>query len=134
MQHIIMHLFLGFLMLAQGLTHSWNEQLTNIEDGVFTGDNGYPRGYISRTDPGFSQDIMTYRLPPLVTGRTRVNGSDLLCAPTQRTANQTANFPRLQVSPGTYVAMKYLENGHVTLPQIQAGKARGAGTVFVFGT
>jgi len=33
---------------------------------------------VSRTDPGFSNNVMTYRLPPLVSGRTRVNSSDLL--------------------------------------------------------
>jgi hypothetical protein len=77
---------------------------------------------------------MTYLLPPLSSGRTRVNGSDPLCAPTQRTSNQTKNYPRLRVSPGAYVAMKYLENGHVTLPQNAPGKPKGGGTVFVFGT
>jgi hypothetical protein len=30
--------------------------------------------------------------------------------------------------------MKYLENGHVTLPQYTPGKPPGSGTVFVFGT
>lgn len=30
--------------------------------------------------------------------------------------------------------MKYLENGHVTLPQNVPGKPQGAGTVYVFGT
>ncbi|CAH0024530.1 unnamed protein product [Clonostachys rhizophaga] len=46
--------------------------------------------------------------------------------------NQTLGYPRLQVLPGSYVAIKYLENGHVTLPQ--TGKPPGSGTVFVFGT
>jgi hypothetical protein len=32
------------------------------------------------------------------------------------------------------MAMKYLENGHVTLPQNTPGKPIGGGTVFVFGT
>jgi hypothetical protein len=38
------------------------------------------------------------------------------------------------ISPGTYVAMKYLENGHVTMPQVKPGKPKGGGTVYVFGT
>ncbi|RMY84422.1 hypothetical protein D0862_11419 [Hortaea werneckii] len=38
------------------------------------------------------------------------------------------------VQPGGYVAMKYLENGHVTLPWNQLGKTPGTGTVFVYGT
>ncbi|KIW79853.1 hypothetical protein Z517_06468 [Fonsecaea pedrosoi CBS 271.37] len=122
------------ILLSQVLAHSWNEQLTVIENGFFTGNNGYPRGYVSRSDPGFNDNMMTYLLPPLDSGRTRVDDSDLVCSPTQESANQTDGYPRLSASPGAYVAMKYLENGHVTLPQIQPGKPQGGGTVFVFGT
>jgi hypothetical protein len=122
------------LLFGQVLAHTWNEQLTIIENGLFNGSNGYPRGYISHSGAGFNDDMMTYLLPPLASGRTRVDGSDLLCAPTQRSANQTYNYPRLTASPGAYVAIKYLENGHVTLPENQPGKPNGAGTVYVFGT
>jgi hypothetical protein len=94
-------------LFGQALTHTWNEQLTVIKNGIFTGSNGYPRGYVSCSQPCFNN---AYLLPPLASGRTRVYDSDLLCAPTQRAANQTVNFPRLQVSPGSYVAVKYLDN------------------------
>ena len=104
------------ILLCQALAHSWNEQLTVIENGFFTGCNSYPRGYISRSDPGFNDNMMTYLLPPLDSGRTRVNDSDLVCSPTQESASQTDDYPRLSASPRAYVAMKYLENGHVTLP------------------
>ncbi|EXJ56215.1 uncharacterized protein A1O5_12671 [Cladophialophora psammophila CBS 110553] len=126
--------FLTTTLLGRAFAHSWNEQLTVVENGFFIGNNGYPRGYVSRSDPGFNDDMMTYLLPPLASGRTRVDDSDLVCAPTQRSANQTNGYPRLSASPGVYIAMKYLENGHVTLPQIQPGKPQGAGIVFVFGT
>lgn len=43
-------------------------------------------------------------------------------------------YPRLRVSPGDYVAIKYLENRHITLPQNVPGKPQGAGTVYVFRT
>jgi len=122
------------LLFGHVLAHTWNEQLTIIEDGMFNGSNGYPRGYISRSSASFNDDMMTYRLPPLASGRTRVDGSDLLCSSTQRSANQTNNYPRLTAMPGAYVAIKYLENGHVTLPENQPGKPNGAGTVYVFGT
>jgi hypothetical protein len=128
-----LRLLLPAFLFGQALTYTWNEQLTVIENSIFTGSNGYPRGYVSCSEPGF-EDMMTYLLLPLASGRTRVDGSDLLCAPTQKTANQTVNFPRLQVLPGSYVAVKYLENGHVTLPQNQPGKPLAGGTVFVFGT
>lgn len=130
-----MHLSLILaILLSESLAHSWIEQLTVITNGVFTGRNGYPRGYISRSDPGFSDNLMTYLLPPLNSGRTRVDDTDLLCAPSQRTHNQTAKYPHLQAPPGSYVAIKYLENGHVTLPQNQPGKPSRAGTVYLFGT
>lgn len=122
------------VFLGESLAHSWNEQLTTIINGTFTGRNGYSRGYISRSDPGFRDSMMVNLLPSPGSNRTRIDDTDLLCAPAQRTGNQTANYPRLQVSPGSYVAMKYLENGHVTIPQNQLGKPSGAGTVYVFGT
>jgi hypothetical protein len=125
---------LYWIFLSRALAHTWNEQLTVIQNGIFTGSNGYPRGYVSRSDPGFTDDAMTYLLPPSASGRTRVDDFDLICAPTQRGSNQTSGYPRLSTSPGVYIAMKYLENGHVTLPQTQPGKPQGAGTVFVFGT
>jgi hypothetical protein len=122
------------VLFGTALAHTWNEQLTAIENGVFAGNNGYSRGYVCRTRPGFNDNMMTYLLPLSDSNRTRVNDSDILCALTQRTANQTENFPRLAVPPGSYIAMKYLENGHVTLPQNTPGKPPGGGTVFVFGT
>jgi hypothetical protein len=48
--------------------------------------------------------------------------------------NQTGNYQLLQALPGSYIALKCLENGHVTLPQNQPGKTPGAGTVYVSGT
>ena len=123
------------VLFRTALAHTWNEQLSVIESGSFVGGNGYPRGYVSRTIPGFSNNIMKYQLPPPEdTSRTRVNDSDFLCAPTQKAPNQTQGFPRLSAWPGAYMAMKYLENGHVTLPQNTPGKPVGGGTVFVFGT
>lgn len=121
------------MLLALGSAHTWNEQLAIIgSNGSYTGAYGYPRGYIARTDPGFYS--LDYLIPQLSTDRTRINASDLLCSPAQRTQNQTANYPRLTVAPGSAVAMKYLENGHVSLPQNQEGKPPKGGTVFVFGT
>lgn len=95
---------------------------------------GYARGCVARTDPGYNGNTMDYLLPALDTDRIRINASDLLCHPAQRIANYTANYPMLQVSPGSYASVKYLENGHVTLPQNQPGKPPKAGTVFVYGT
>ena len=115
--------------------HTWVEQMQEINsNGSFTGAMGYPRGYVSRTEAGFNGNSMDYLLPPLTSGRTRINASDLLCHPAQRTANQTDGFPMLTTSAGNFIALKYLENGHVTLPQNQPGKPPGSGTVFIFAT
>lgn len=117
------------------LGHTWLEQLTVVKDGVFAGDFGYPRGYVSRTDPAFTGDSDNYLLPPLDSGRTRIDETDLLCHPSQRSAEQSSDqFPRLKAAAGSYLALRYLENGHVTLPDTQQGKPENGGTVFVFGT
>ncbi|KAF4552678.1 Hypothetical protein D9617_9g024670 [Elsinoe fawcettii] len=115
--------------------HSWVEQMQEISaDGSFIGPMGYPRSYVARTDPDFDGNAMNYLLPPLASGRPRANDEDLLCHPNQRTAKQADKYPALTVKPGAFVAMKYLENGHVTLPNGQLGKAKSGGTVFVYGT
>lgn len=123
------------LILAVPLAsaHSWVEQFSLIgANGTYTSTYGYPRNYVARTDPGFAS--LDYLVPQLSTGRARINASDLLCHPSQRVATQAPAYPRLTVAPGSAVAMKYLENGHVTLPQNQAGKPPSSGPVFVFGT
>ena len=77
---------------------------------------------------------MTYLLPPLASERTKVNSLNLLCVLTQRTTNQITNFLWLNVSLGAYIAIKYLKNGHVILLQIQPGKPKAGGIVYIFGT
>ncbi|KFA81654.1 hypothetical protein S40288_09959 [Stachybotrys chartarum IBT 40288] len=44
------------------------------------------------------------------------------------------SYPKLRVFPGSYIEVKYLENGHVTLPQNSQGKPAGRRNVYVFGT
>ncbi|KAK4952312.1 hypothetical protein LTR66_013746 [Elasticomyces elasticus] len=99
--------------------YTWVKDIQAIaSDGSYTGDYGYPRGYVQRTDPSFNGDSTL----------------DLVCKNTQRIPNTNIQWPNLRVTPGGYVAMKYLENGHVTLPDDQKGKPRAGGTVFVYGT
>ncbi|KAK7534499.1 hypothetical protein IWX49DRAFT_511099, partial [Phyllosticta citricarpa] len=123
------------LFVAQACAHTWIEQLAVIStNGSYVGNYGYPRNYMARTDPGFSGDKAQYLLPTAESGRTRINGQDLLCRDSQRKQTQSEKWPRLNVAPGGYVAMKYAENGHVTLPDNQIGKPKKGGTVFVYGT
>ncbi|KAF2168473.1 hypothetical protein M409DRAFT_21222 [Zasmidium cellare ATCC 36951] len=121
--------------------HSWVEEYQVIQpDGSYVGARGYSRGYLSRTDPGYNGNSLMWMLPGLSarntdgTTRVRIDSSDPICHPAQRTSNYTSEYPKLKVQPGDYVAMKYLENGHVSLPWNITGKPPGTGTVFVFGT
>ncbi|KAK0664663.1 hypothetical protein DIS24_g132 [Lasiodiplodia hormozganensis] len=131
----IFGVLIAALLLTQAAAHTWIEQLSVIKNGTFTGNYGYPRGYLARTDPGFNGGASSqWLLPPLDSGRIRVNSDDNLCRKEQQTQTQSEKWPRLSVAPGNFVAMKYAENGHVTLPDNQKGKPEKGGTVFVYGT
>ena len=123
--------------------HTWIEEYQVIgPNGSYIGDRGFSRGYIGRTDPTFDGSFNSLWLLPQPnavmpdgTIRLRINSSDPVCRPSQQTANYTNSaYPMLKAAPGDYVAMKYLENGHVTLPWTLAGKPPQGGTVYVFGT
>ncbi|KAL1591182.1 hypothetical protein WHR41_00122 [Cladosporium halotolerans] len=130
--------FLGFSMLVPfAMSHTWIEQMQVISpNGSYTGDYGYPRGYVARTDPGFTGFSDKWQLPSPDTdiGATRINSNMFACHPSQREANYSPQYPKLSVAPGDFVAMKYLENGHVSQPGIPAGKPKSGGTVYIFGT
>jgi len=72
---------LSSVLFGQSLDYSWNDQLAIIVGGTFTGRNGYPRGYISRSDPGFRDSMMVYLLLFLASNRTRIDDIDFLYAP-----------------------------------------------------
>lgn len=123
--------------------HTWIEEYQVIgPNGSYIGDRGFSRGYTARTDPDFNGDANILWMLPQLTAvmpdggvRLRVNASDSLCHPNQRTSNYTdPRYPKLKAAPGNFVAMKYLENGHVTLPWNQPGKPLEGGTAYVFGT
>ncbi|KAF2247346.1 hypothetical protein BU26DRAFT_532018 [Trematosphaeria pertusa] len=125
---------LGVAPLAAG--HTWIEQLRNINDqGQYVGEYGYPRGMVSKTDPGFDGFSMNWLLPETTSGSPYINESTPLCHPSQRQQKQSQEkYPRLQAVPGKFIAMRYMENGHVSLPDNQQGKPEKGGTVFVYGT
>ncbi|PYH92462.1 hypothetical protein BO71DRAFT_25345 [Aspergillus ellipticus CBS 707.79] len=128
--------FLVVLLFSTVDAHSWIEQMKVIAaNGTFVGSPGYARGNVLRTAPGFSDPTMTYLIPP----DDRANQSlilptDRICKSTQRTYNQTEGSPRLQASAGDAIALRYQENGHVTLPWNQPGKPKNRGTIYVYGT
>ncbi|KAL2864185.1 uncharacterized protein BJX67DRAFT_227666 [Aspergillus lucknowensis] len=126
-------LILLALFFTPACAHSWVEQLMVIApNGTFVGSPGYPRGYVSRSEPTFSDTEMSYLLPP--TGETKATLTDNMCKKTQRKQVQSDGSPRLQASAGAAIALRYQENGHVTLPDTQIGKPHNRGTVYVYGT
>jgi hypothetical protein len=125
------------LLSSTVVAHTWIEQMQVIgTNGSYVGDYGYPRGYVARTDAGFNGFSNKWQLPSpdTDTSRTRITDKMMACHPNQRTPNYSQQYPKLSVAPGAYVAMKYLENGHVTQPFIPAGKPEGSGTVWIYGT
>ncbi|MCJ1299906.1 hypothetical protein MMC08_002700 [Hypocenomyce scalaris] len=123
-------------LISFSVAHSWVEQMVVIDtNGTYVGTPGYARGNVPRTTPGFNDGDMTNLIPP--NGRPTGNEvltTDPICMNTQQTMNQTDGSPRLQAAAGSYVALRYQENGHVTLPQNQPGKPANRGTVYVYGT
>ena len=136
----ILHWIVAALAVAQvGMGHSWVEQMRNLDDeGNYVGEFGYARGWMTLGDPGFTNDEdVTNRVPPLKEG-VLIKEDTLLCGPKQQKAQQSQDkYPRLKATPGGYMALRYNENGHVTIPAPQPGKPtpeEGSGTVFIYGT
>ena len=124
-------------MVSSVCAHSWVEQLSVIApNGTFIGAPGYARGNVLRQGGTNVDKAMVYLLPP--DGRDPTQGilpSDPMCFPGhQQQATQTDGSPRLKAAAGDLVAVRYQENGHVTLPQNQPGKPDNRGTIYVYGT
>lgn len=119
--------------LAMG--HTWIEQLRNVNDkGEYVGEYGYPRNFVSKTDQGYTGDSMNWLLP--VQPKVFIDETSPLCHTGQTKQEQSDKYPRLKAVPGGFVAMRYMENGHVTKvdPATGLGKPEKGGTVFVYGT
>jgi hypothetical protein len=117
--------------------HTWIEQLRNLNDkGEYVGEYGYPRGMVAKTDQGYTGTSMNYEIPGDKTlGNVFITNSTLLCHEKQRKQEQSQEkYPRLQATPGGFIAMRYTENGHVSKPGNQLGKPKKGGTIFVYGT
>ncbi|KAL8900960.1 MAG: hypothetical protein Q9207_005440 [Kuettlingeria erythrocarpa] len=114
--------------------HSWVEDMHVIaKNGTYVGAPGYPRAFAKR-GPGVNPDKeMVHLLPP--NGRAnKILDSDPMCMPSQQQPKQSDGSPMLTAAPGDMVALRYQENGHVTLPENQPGKASNRGTVYIYGT
>lgn len=118
-------------LIPSAAGHSWIEILNNIApNGTFVGSPGYPRGFISRNAPQYSDTLMMHAL----TGSNVTIAESSVCKSSESKVQQRSNYPRLRSAPGGYVAMRYQENGHVTQPWIPEGHPPHAGHVYVYGT
>ncbi|KAK5081124.1 hypothetical protein LTR24_008289 [Lithohypha guttulata] len=127
--------FILAALASAASAHTWVEQLNIIApNGTMVGAPGFVRGNVKRGTPGFGDPAMVNLLPPNPRPPNQIFDSDLMCKDTQTTQTQSDGSPRLQAAAGANVALRYQENGHVTLPQGQPGKPENRGTVYVYGT
>ncbi|KAJ5944541.1 hypothetical protein N7516_004709 [Penicillium verrucosum] len=133
---LIILLVVLIILYTPTRAHSWVEELTLIApNGTFVGTPGYARGNYLRTTSGYSDTTMTYLIPPNTRENvTLILPTDKMCKDTQQDQTQSEGSPRLEASAGAAIALRYQENGHVTLPQNQPGKPANRGTVYVYGT
>ncbi|KAL9635856.1 MAG: hypothetical protein Q9164_003206 [Protoblastenia rupestris] len=129
------------IFLTPTTAHSWIEQLTLIDSqGVFTGTPGYARSFTPRDAPGFTDKSLVHLLPPsdpLLARDVSTEGlkpTDAMCRKNQQAQTQTDGYPRLSAAPGSMIALRFQENGHVTLPETQKGKPKNRGNVYIYGT
>ncbi|KAG4419283.1 hypothetical protein IFR04_007602 [Cadophora malorum] len=114
--------------------HTWVEELRLIaSNGSFVGIPGYIRNFGPRK-PGVNIDAVNSHLLPANGGTNAFTSTDLLCKSNQLKGQQTPEYPALTAGPGDLVALRYLENGHVSKFSVNAGKPAGRGTVFIYGT
>lgn len=112
--------------------HSWVERASKLApNGTMIGEVGYARGYVPRTstDPPFSDSIPVNILP--VAGQSAYSGNEIL---NKFKYESNPKFPMLEASPGDFIAIMHLENGHTTLPENQPNKPHNRGTIYFYGT
>jgi hypothetical protein len=119
------------------LGHTWIEQLRNIDaQGNYVGEYGYPRGMFSKTDPGYNGFSMNWQVPSVKEKSFPfISAESPLCHDSQRKQEQSSEkYPRLKATPGGFIAMRYMENGHITKTDVRLAKPEKGGTIFVYGT
>ena len=136
------------LLVAPTTAHSWVEEMDVIDPktGLFTGSPGYCRNNTKRTAPGFGDPLMVHILPssnqPAIEERDTIPAldtagiypNDTMCKHSQQAQYQSNGSPSLQAAPGDLVALRYAENGHVSLPMNQPGKPANRGLVRIYAT
>ncbi|KAL5411905.1 hypothetical protein PMIN04_010061 [Paraphaeosphaeria minitans] len=122
--------------------HSWIQQIVKVKDnGSYVGDWGYPRGFCAKGDTCDPGTVNNFQIPSNDANELFITEKDSLCKDSQRKPVQldTAKYPRLKAAPGMHIALRYAENGHVSLngtPKEDTNKFKpnAGGTVFIYGT
>jgi len=118
------------------VAHSWVEALMRVApNGTMVGPTGYPRGYQPRNAPGrVSDDNDVWLLPPNGVPN-KITAQMNMCRPGQRSRSMySSSAPMLKAAPGDFLALRYQENGHVTLPDTNPTKPTNRGTIYIYGT
>ncbi|PNH45916.1 hypothetical protein VD0004_g2046 [Verticillium dahliae] len=103
-------------------SHSWVERLNRIaSNGTMVEPAGFAAGFSGR-GAGFSDIAVT----------NEVSGAGLPLCKQPVTAPQDPSFPVLTAAPGDQIAIRYLENGHVT--NLEPGRLDHGGVVYIYGT
>lgn len=111
------------------LTHTWAEAVNVIDSsGTLIEPNGYQRSFVPRNATDFRGDE-TQQFNKL---ETNVNTTGQVCASFQQKQQQSEGYPVLTAYPGAKVAIRYAENGHVTIEE--AGRPAQGGPVWIYGT
>jgi hypothetical protein len=141
--HSLRAAFVALALTPIVVGHTWVDQLRNINaKGEYVGDAGYSRHKLIQGDPqwnykGGDGTGMQNLVPnPEEKSNPFISNESFVCHPLQRKPKQTANYPRLQTAPGTFMAMRYLENGHVSLVGTDTNRVKDPnnGTIYIFGT
>ncbi|KAK6431340.1 hypothetical protein LTR95_012499 [Oleoguttula sp. CCFEE 5521] len=103
--------------------HSYVVELRQVRNGDLLEGRGYSRGY------GVNKSPLVIILPPAP--NPFVSVTDLMCKTTQTVNNQTGAWPSLEVHPGDRVALRYRENGDISVP---TPNKLTFGTLSVYGT
>ncbi|TLD12530.1 uncharacterized protein PgNI_04339 [Pyricularia grisea] len=117
------------LLAGEATAHSWPETIQRIgKKGEFLEPKGYTRNFRpreGREDENFSKNLGGPNDP--------IKGP--LCNPalgTKADGYKNAKYPKLKAAPGEMIAIRYLENGHVTGPDLK--KPTNRGTVYIYAT
>ncbi|KAF2440196.1 hypothetical protein P171DRAFT_338594, partial [Karstenula rhodostoma CBS 690.94] len=124
----------------QAAAHSWIQQLVNVnDDGSYVGNWGYPRGFCAKGETGCDPGVMNNFLIPAQ--GIYISEKDSLCKDSQQkpVQREPEKYPRLKAAPGMHIALRYSENGHVSLngtknEDTNKFKRSKGGTIFIYGT